>query len=472
MMHKHQLLGIVAFLTLTMAANSTALGGAYQDAVISLAPDYYYQLNETDPSDGIVDTMGNVAPGILNGDYSGGGPEIGVPGPDFMLFDGAWTPDGWPEELVGIQVPLPGLGDGNTAHASNNAGHINLGDSDLFGSPTMTVAMFVKGGPAQGGDRLFTNNLADPSRSFQLVTGNDGLVISVDPSDECVDEATCKHRSIFLPEQATPLTNQGADRGMLNADNGWWHVIATTTGSTGQERAENIRVWLNGVERTADMAPGTTGWGRDTDTAKIGGRRSDPADSTTHSGAQDEVAIWLQREAFTEVEAQLLFDAAVSNVVVGPSCDFDSNGSCDLADMDNLLGAVGSSNSRFDLDNSGTVDSVDIASWLESAGNENQGRPFLAGDANLDGIVDATDLNNVGLNWQSNNVSSWADGDFNGDKTVDASDLNFIGVNWQQGAAAAPLSSQAVPEPSGIALVLGALLLTLGRARSACRTEV
>ncbi len=464
MKHRSLMLGLVVLAVslgfASLGLTSTALGGAYQDAVLALQPTYYYELNETDPEGGIVDTMGNAPDGELNGDYSGGGPEIGIAGPDIMLFDGAWTEDGWDPALVGLELELPGLGEGNLAHASNNTGHVDLGESDLFGASTMTVAMFARGGPAQGGDRLFTNNLTDTSRSFQMVVGNDGLVVSVNPTVECPDESTCGHRSLFLPDQGDEgLTNVGADRGMNNEENGWWHIVASTQGETWQERVENIRVWLNGVERSDDMKPGTTGWGVDTDIAKIGGRRADPLDSTTHSGAQDEVAIWLER-ALTNEEALSLFNAAVSPDVAGPICDFDDNGACELADMDALLGAIGTADARFDLDSSGAVDGQDIAAWLESAGDENQGTPYLAGDANFDGNVDASDLNVVGLSWQSTNVTSWAKGDFNGDQKVDATDLNSVGLNWQKGSAV-PAAQAAVPEPSGMILLLwGALFFS------------
>ena len=145
------------------------------------------------------------------------------------------------------------------------------------------------------------------------------------------------------------------------------------------------------------------------------------------------------------------------------NCDVDGDGACDLTDIDMLLAAVGSADSSFDLDNSGRVDSDDIDSWLESAGNENQGRPFLAGDANFDGIVDSTDLNAVGLNWQSE-VQSWSAGDFNGDGQVDSTDLNSVGLNWQRGAAVASSSHDAtvaVPEPAGMRLAMTGLLLFL-----------
>ncbi|NIP98953.1 MAG: hypothetical protein GWO24_38375, partial [Akkermansiaceae bacterium] len=45
--------------------------------------------------------------------------------------------------------------------------------------------------------------------------------------------------------------------------------------------------------------------------AKIGGRRANATDTTTHSGGQDEVAIWLDR-VLTEEEVLSLWQAAIT----------------------------------------------------------------------------------------------------------------------------------------------------------------
>src|SRR5690606_37656069 len=113
-----------------------------------------------------------------------------------------------------------------------------------------------RGGPADGGDRVFTNNVTDPLTSFQIVVGNDGLVVSTNPTVECLDEIECGHRSLFLPGEGVEFSNQGADRGLNSDANGWWHIVASTHGTTALERTENIRLWLNGVDRTEDMLPG------------------------------------------------------------------------------------------------------------------------------------------------------------------------------------------------------------------------
>lgn len=91
--------------------------------------------------------------------------------------------------------------------------------------------------------------------------------------------------------------------------------------------------------------------------------------------------------------------------------------------------------------------------------------PALPGDANGDGIVNATDLNIVGGNWQmAVDPAGPENGDFDSNGFVDAADLNVIGTNWQRTAAP---EGAAVPEPTGLCLLgLGALALSQLRRRS------
>jgi hypothetical protein len=149
----------------------------------------------------------------------------------------------------------------------------------------------------------------------------------------------------------------------------------------------------------------------------------------------------------------------------GLACDFDADADCDVADLNGLQGALGSNNATYDLDSSGTVDAADTNSWLTIAGNENVGAPYVRGDTNLDGDVDAGDLNALGTNWQRTDSPGWDEGNFNGDEFVNASDLNDLGVNWLQGTAA-PLNA-AVPEPGGLGLLgIGLMALASLRRRS------
>ena len=133
-----------------------------------------------------------------------------------------------------------------------------------------------------------------------------------------------------------------------------------------------------------------------------------------------------------------------------PGNDLNNDGSVDSADLDLLASVVdvGMDSTVFDIDGNGVVDSQDVAAMAQALG----GRP---GDSNLDGVVDAVDLNRVGINWLTSNCATWERGDFNGDGSVDVVDLNVLGVNWLQVAAAdaarvprAPLTAIVDPGPA------------------------
>ncbi len=138
--------------------------------------------------------------------------------------------------------------------------------------------------------------------------------------------------------------------------------------------------------------------------------------------------------------------------------DFDGNGRVDVADVDALVGAIvsGSDDASFDLNGDSVVNDSDLSKWLSDAATANGlQNAYFSGDANLDGTVDAGDLNAVGLNWQES-VEGWSLGDFTADGLVDASDLNDVGLNWQKTASAA--ATAAVPEPGSLETLLLAWL--------------
>ena len=287
-MNKRSLIISSLFLILLSYSNANN----YQATVVKLSPTYYYELNEITTDEGALDTMGNAPKaGSFNGDYGVGGPEVGGEGPLYVFSA---------DDFNGIAVPGLG-GTDNLAHYSNNSGHVTLGDGNLYASSSITVALFFKAGPAQGGDRLFTNNISDPTKSFQVNVANNGLVLAVDPGSTGLSA----ERTLYMED------NSGPDRRLIQSDSGWFHVIASTSGNSGNERAANFKLWINGVDRTDNLQPDSTGWGINTGQAKIGGRKADPADSTTHSGAQDEVAIWLDR-VLTDQEAMSLWEAAIT----------------------------------------------------------------------------------------------------------------------------------------------------------------
>ena len=115
----------------------------------------------------------------------------------------------------------------------------------------------------------------------------------------------------------------------------------------------------------------------------------------------------------------------------------------------------------FDLNDDGKVDSADGEQWRAEVSAEKMRRfaePIRPGDTNLDGLVNATDLNKLALNWQIDNATSWCQGDFNLDGHVNASDLNDLALNWNSDVrgAGAPRTAS-IPEPSTAVLAIFAL---------------
>ena len=99
-----------------------------------------------------------------------------------------------------------------------------------------------------------------------------------------------------------------------------------------------------------------------------------------------------------------------------------------------------------------------------------------AGDANLDGKVDVTDLGALATSWQTSAV--WTGGDFNYDGFVDVTDLGILATNWQAGSvnplgqgsfqaalAAVGLGGASVPEPVCAVNAFAAAIVLASRRR-------
>ncbi len=112
--------------------------------------------------------------------------------------------------------------------------------------------------------------------------------------------------------------------------------------------------------------------------------------------------------------------------------DFNGDGMWDCDDINELTTAIatGSTNLLYDLNADGNVTIADVTDanvgWLAVGGANNVpltgGNPFIAGDANLDGLVDGQDF----IVWNGNKFTAstnWCDGDFTVDGQVDGQDF-------------------------------------------------
>jgi hypothetical protein len=132
----------------------------------------------------------------------------------------------------------------------------------------------------------------------------------------------------------------------------------------------------------------------------------------------------------------------ISNVLLG---DFDLDGAVTAADLEALRTVVreGDGDESYDLNLSGVVDQTDFEEMLDDV------LFTVAGDGNLDGMVDLFDLNLVRN--QFGEAGDWSTGDFDGDGVIGLTDLNAVrnnfGFNRTLGGA------MPVPEPSTLALL-------------------
>jgi Dockerin type I domain len=96
------------------------------------------------------------------------------------------------------------------------------------------------------------------------------------------------------------------------------------------------------------------------------------------------------------------------------------------------------------------ADAINLASFSQSFSQT--GPVVLAGDVNLDGLVDIFDINLVSSHWGTAGPA----GDANGDGVVNIFDINLISANWNPGGGAG--NAAAVPEPTTLILTFFALV--------------
>ena len=145
--------------------------------------------------------------------------------------------------------------------------------------------------------------------------------------------------------------------------------------------------------------------------------------------------------------------------------DINADEMSNVDDLDWLVAALSAGDTWPDLDNDGSLTGLDVDAWLREAATRNgQSEPYRFGDSDLDGFVDASDLNRLALNWQQTD-RTWSQGDFTGDGLVDGADLNRLALNWRTANV-----RSAVPEPGGQRLLVTLFFLNanwwvLGRSR-------
>jgi len=157
-----------------------------------------------------------------------------------------------------------------------------------------------------------------------------------------------------------------------------------------------------------------------------------------------------------------------SGTIVGPGDggvegDFDDDGDVDADDIDILCANMGGDLDPYDVDGDGDVDEDDMIYHVENlveydtdGDGTPEGNGTYVGDFNLDGVVNATDLQVMKGTFGTSGVD-YAGGNANCDVVVNATDLQILKDSFGSAAGA-------VPEPLTMGL-LGLSGLALLRRR-------
>ncbi len=155
------------------------------------------------------------------------------------------------------------------------------------------------------------------------------------------------------------------------------------------------------------------------------------------------------------------------------ACDAFDDGNCNVADLDAMYDAAGSTDSQFNFASATPVGDDDLPGWLDAASSSDNslnpmGLQLVSGDLDLNFSVTSGDLGVLLNNFNATAASpgegvGWGGGDLNMDGSVDSVDLGRLLNNF--GKSSVPVSA-AVPEPSAVSLLLIGGLCLIRRRRN------
>jgi hypothetical protein len=192
-----------------------------------------------------------------------------------------------------------------------------------------------------------------------------------------------------------------------------------------------------------DMGPGI---GSFEDVLNSLNAKFNPAADTNADGRVDTRDLFDLKNYLVPAGASQATLDALRQVVIRRG-DLNDSGVTDVADIDWLQANRGPATDwELDLNVDGVVNDTDLGLLLEEVFGT------LAGDANLDGVVDGQDF----VAWNTHKFTAgngWSSGDFNGDNVVDGSDFVIWNSHkFQSGSGGNPYNYQpptaAVPEPA------------------------
>ena len=191
------------------------------------------------------------------------------------------------------------------------------------------------------------------------------------------------------------------------------------------------------------------------------GRSNWTADANTQ-GSYNEIRIY--DFALTDNQVLGSFENGSESINLGLLGDYNDNGELDAGDLDLQAEAIagGQDPPEFDLNGDGVVDvDGDRIMWLHDL------KKVYVGDVDLDGFFESGDFVAVFVagKYETSEPATWEEGDWNADLVFSSADFvtAFIDGGYEKGQF--PGAVQAVPEPSGLLLLLGGILAVCGTLR-------
>ncbi len=184
----------------------------------------------------------------------------------------------------------------------------------------------------------------------------------------------------------------------------------------------------------------------------------DFAIATRERGASLDTFVFSQNAELTISD----LDALIAG---GDPCDFDGDGVLGAGDLDLLSTEIraGTNNASFDVNGDGAVDVADLNFLV---GDESKLHTWI-GDSNLDGEFNSSDFVSVfgAAKYETGQPATWSEGDWNGDGEFTSGDFvaAFNVGGYEKGQRTAGVA--AVPEPSGVLLLLIGMVALRRRAR-------
>lgn len=242
-------------------------------------------------------------------------------------------------------------------------------------------------------------------------------------------------------------------------DDNWYHIALSADGIEGE-----TFLYVNGEEQdlTEDTSMVLEDLGKDSfgvsgNPFNVGGGAIYGADRQ-FAGALDEIAVF--DRALSETEIQAHYAAASQPVGGGNTGDYNGDGELGIEDINELtmMIAGGATDSKYDLNNDGSVTAADTRVWVKDLKNT------FFGDSNMDGEFSSADFVTVftAAKYENGSAAKWGEGDWNSDGVFTSSDfvVAFTDGGYEQGPAPA-----AVPEPNTLVLLATAGLCLVRRRR-------